>query len=298
MRNKIQIKKASLIQITLAILAFVVLAPTFYFFVLPVFIAVKTNQEINESFEILDYELERSRIIIGEGIEISNPYKQFQTKKTELKEAGVDLKNLEFWEQKAFKVQKESAKVSGYILGVWKEMIKIAVHKDWVEQRDENGNIMSLKSAREITKMDNYEIPTLYFLGSNFDLNNPNENVRAYQLFKTIEKFRNVLLEELGTYKTGANQFIFKAPKDSSGLREAYKTCNPKDTSVIGDVYRRLTFPKMVKDNYSDIQVPYPYVMFNKAPVVAAHTVLTSLTVDVKQAEMIMAEHFLKKVVP
>lgn len=298
MNDNQQNTKSNFIRIAFAVIAFAFLAASFYFFVLPLFIAVKTNQEINESFEILDYQLERSRIIIGDGSVKSNPYEQFQTKKMEFKEAGVNLKKLEFWEKKATKIQLESAKARGYILGECNEMIKIAEHKDWVEQRDENGNIMSLKSARDLTKMDNYEIPTLYFLGSNFDLDNPNENVRAYQLFNVIEMYRNVVLEELGTYKTSANQFIFKAPKDISGLPEAYKTCNPKDTSVIGDVYRSLTFPKMVKDNYSDQQVPYPYAMFNQAPVVAAHTVLTSLTVDVKQAEMLMAEHFLKKVVP
>jgi hypothetical protein len=298
MRNNLQNKKSSLIRITLAILAFVVLSATFYFFVLPLFIAVKTTQEIDESFEILDFELERSRIIIGDGIENSNPYKQFESKKTELKDSEADLKNLEFWERKAVKIQKESAKVRGYILGECNEMIKIAENKDWVEQRDENGNIMNLKSAREIKNMDNYEIPTSYFLGISFDVDKPKENVRAYQLFKKIEKFRNAMLEELGTYKTSKNQFIFRAPKESLGLREAYTTCNPQDTSVIGEVYRRLTFPEMVKDNYSDNQVSYPYMMFNKAPIVAAYSVLTSLTVDVRQAEMIMAEHFLKKVIP
>lgn len=298
MRNNISNKKLSLIRIILAVLVFVILTATFYFFVLPLFMALKTTQEIQESIEILENELERSRIIINDGIENSNPYKQFETKKMELMELGLDFNYLEFWEQKASKIELASAKLRGYILDECNEMIKIAENEDWVEHRDKNGNIVTLKSARGITKKDNYEIPTSYFLGMSFDLDKPNENVRAYQLFKSIEKFRNAVLEELGTYKTSSSQFIFKAPKDSLGLPLAYTTCNPQDTTVIGEVYRRLTFPVMVMDNYSDKLVPYPYMMFNKVPVVAAHALLIALTVEIKQAEMMMAEHFLKKVEP
>lgn len=258
----------------------------------------EVSYEIEELAGITDRKLKEaeSRIEIVNGTNI--PYQDFQNKKSELQAKGRDLKQLEFWERKALRIQQASDQAVHYILSESNEMIKLAENKDWVSARDEEGNILTLKSARGIKNKDNCEIPTEYFLGSNFDLDNPNENVRAYQLFKAIEQFRNVVLEELGTYKTSANQFIFKVPKDSSGLPEAYRTCNPQDTSVLGEVYRMLISPELVKDNYSDNQVPYPYYMFNKAPVVAAHAVLTSLTVDIKQAERIVAEHFFKKVNP
>lgn len=287
-------KKSSFMRIAIAVSVVFFLASIFYFFVQPTFRTVQRTHELLESSEKLDKELDRSSIIVGAGE--TNPYEAFQKKKMEFRKAGRDLKNLEFWEQKATKIQLESAKLRGYILGECNEMIKIAEDKDWVDQHDIHGNIMNLKPANEITKKDNSEIPTLYFLGPKFNLDNPDHNVRAYQLFQTIVEFRKVVLEELGTYKISSKQFIFKTPKDNSDLREAYKTCNPQDTSVIGEVFRSLAFPEMVKDNYTERQVPYPYMMFNNVPLIAVYAQLIALSVDIKQAEMIIAEHFLKKI--
>jgi hypothetical protein len=287
-------KKSSFMRVAIAVSAVFFLASIFYFFVQPTLRTVQRTHELLESFEKLDKELDRSSIIVGAGD--SDPYEAFQKKKMEFRKEGGDLKNLEFWEQKATKIQLESAKLRGYILGECNEMIKIAEDKDWVEQYDIHGNIMNLKSASDITKKDNYDIPTLYFLGPNFNIDNPDQNVRAYQLFRAIVKFRKIVLDELGTYKTSSKQFIFKTPKDNLDLREAYKTCNPQDTLVIGEVYRSLAFPEMVMDNSTGKLVPYPYTLFNKVPVILVYAQLIALTVDIKQAEMIMAEHFLKKI--
>lgn len=264
----------------------------------PLVISVKTSVEIIDAINTLDNKLEDSRVLINP--DQNDVYWQFEQKKEEFKALGRDVSLLEFWENKALHTKSESAKIIGYILNDANEMIKLAENKDWVMQRDDEGNILSLLPLNELSKMDDYETPNLYFLGKSGDKLKPDPNAAGVKLMNAIHAFRDKVTEAMGTYQLDGKEYVFKAPSFSSELQAAFETCNDADTAKIGEVYRFLTYPEKVKERYSDSdeEIPYVSLMFYQTPIVEACAILTSLTVDVRKAEKLIAEFFLSKVAP
>lgn len=264
----------------------------------PLVLSVKTSVEIIDAFNTLDNKLEDGRVLINP--DQNDVYWQFEQKKEEFKALGRDVSLLEFWENKALHTKSESAKIIGYILNDANEMIKLAEKKDWVMQRDAEGNILSLLPLNELSKMDDYETPNLYFLGKSGDKLKPDPNAAGVKLMNAIHAFRDKVTEAMGTYQLDGKEYVFKAPSFSSELQAAFETCNDADTAKIGEVYRFLTYPEKVKERYSDSdeEIPYVSLMFYQTPIVEACAILTSLTVDVRKAEKLIAEFFLSKVAP
>jgi len=260
----------------------------------PMLIALNTTREINDAFTTLNEKLEDSRSLVEGNAENAND--GFAANKLELR-TNEDIRNIEFWENKALHIQKASAKMVGHILNDVNEVIKLSGNKDWVEERDKAGNITKLKPFNDLNKMDDQNTPTLYFLGKNGNRNKPDPNAAGVKLIKAIHAYRDRLTQTMGTYELEGKKYEFKAPKNESGLALAFKTCNPEDTSSIARVYRILYQPETTTTKYNGVIEERPYVstLFYDAPLVACCAILTSMTVDIKNAAQQAAQFFLSK---
>lgn len=266
------------------------------FVISPIIMSLKTSIEIIEAFETLNHKVKESKVFLSD--DSNDHYRDFKLKKEEFKANGKDISLLEFWERKALATKHEAAKMIGYILNDANEMIKLAEQKDWVMNRDADGNIANLLPLNGLSNMDDYDTPALYFLGDSRSKLKPDPNAAGVKLMNAIHAFRDQVTEAMGTYENDGEKYSFKAPRQSNDLQAAYQTCNKMDTARIGEVYRLLSYPEIVIDNSDGHaeQIPYVSALFYQTPIVAACAMLTSMTVDVRMAEKLIAEFFLSKV--
>jgi hypothetical protein len=204
------------------------------------------------------------------------------------------MKLLETWQGKAEELKSETAIIVGFLLGECNEMIKMADGVDWYDETDEykdaDGNLIKLKSLHDVQAFDNYDIPTNLFVGG--EPKSPNE--RGMAIPGRIHEYRNKVCELMGTYDMGKKSYSFTAPESEEGLQAALATCNEVDTSKIASFYRALTLPEHLHGH--DGEMPWVAVMFDHAPIVAAAAMLTSLKLDIKNAESVASEYMLSKV--
>jgi hypothetical protein len=263
------------------------------YLVLTALLALNVSKEIIIAFVTLNNKLEDSRVLVANNAGAA--YDGFKSKEIALQTTKSDMTTLIFWKGRANNLQKESAKLVGTILGHSNAMIgKSEGGADWVATRDADNNISSLKPLNELQKMDDYDTPSNYFIGS--DINTPKGE--GPNLIKSLHDYRDKITVEMGNYESDGKKWSFKAPKDPSGLKDALKTCNPVDTSKIRQVYELLSQPDTKETNYGGkiSTLPYVSVLFYHTPIVAACAMLTAMTVDVKSAEATVAEFFLSKV--
>ncbi len=265
------------------------------YLVLTALLALNVSKEIIIAFVTLNNKLEDSRVLVANNAGAA--YDGFKMKEIALQTTKADMTILNFWKAKANTLQKESAKLIGDILGHANTMIGLSEGgKDWVAEngKDADGNIMLLKPLAELSKMDDYDTPSNYFIGS--DINNPQG--KGPELIKGLHAYRDKITEEMGNYESNGKKWSFKAPKDPSGLKDALKTCNPEDSSRIRQVYELMSQPETYSTNYGGKikTLPYVSVLFYHTPIVAAVAMLTAMTVDVRNAEATVAEYYLSKV--
>jgi gliding motility-associated protein GldM len=113
-----------------------------------------------------------------------------------------------------------------------------------------------------------------------------------------IHAYRDAVAVIMAEYKQGDKKWTFTPPADISGLSDALKTANPLDTSKIAQFYRSMTLPtKLEVRSAGEVkEMPWPSVMFDHAPIVAAAAMFTALKVDIKNGESIAAEYMLGKI--
>ncbi|MBI3135945.1 MAG: hypothetical protein HYZ14_14800 [Bacteroidetes bacterium] len=262
------------------------------YLVLTALLALNVSKQIVAAFVTLNDKLDASATIINNKNE--DTHAEFDKKRAALQATKGDMKLFELWQGKATELKAETALIVGYLLGECNEMIKTAEGVDWIEEKDEAGNIVKLKPLMEINGMDNYDIPTNMFVGGN-----PNSPVERGLTIRTkIHEYRDKVAGMMATYTQGKDKnWSFTAPADESGLAEALKTCNPADTAKIAQFYRALTLPeKLHAHEDGEEDMPWPSVIFDHAPIVAAAAMFTSLKLDVKNAESMATEYMLGKI--
>lgn len=266
------------------------------YLVLTALLALNVSKEIIAAFVTLDEKLGASASLIQNNI--STSYHGFQEKKLFLQQTKGDMSTILLWESKADELRKLSSGIIGFLNKESSDMIELAEKQPWYENTeeyiDEFDNVFRLRSLREVQNMDNYDIPTNVFIGSNPQ--QPNE--RGLAIPSTIHEYRNAITELMATYESGGKKFTFTAPEDPSQLSEALKTANPDDTSQIAKVFNSLTIPPTLTVRHAgqEREMPWPSVMFDHAPIVAAAAMFTALTVDIKQAEADVVAFMLSKV--
>lgn len=261
------------------------------YLVLTALLALNVSKEVIAAFVTLNDKLDASSEIINN--KNNETYGGFDQKRAALVATKGDMKLFNEWQGRADELKLETKKVVSYILSECNEMIIVAEKKDWIEEKDENGLITKLKPLSEIENMDNYDIPTNRFVGG--DPNKPNKEGLAIR--DNIHAYRDLVLGLMSTYAEGSLQYTFTSPADSSGLDEALLSANEKDRDKIKQFYKALTLPEKLsplKKGAPDM--PWPSVMFDHAPIVAAAAMLTSLKLDVKNAESMASEFMLGKI--
>lgn len=172
-------------------------------------------------------------------------------------------------------------------------MIKIAEGEDWVASRNEKGHITALKPLIDIRNMDNYDIPTNVFVGSNPKF--PNQ--KGAELLSKIHAFRDSVCKIMANITYGEKTYMFIPPQTNQELDKAMETVYPNDQTAIKQVYQALTIPAELKSYSKDEgYLPWASVLFDHAPVVAAASLLNALKLDVKNAEVEITDFLLRKV--
>jgi hypothetical protein len=263
------------------------------YLVLTALLALNVSKQIIAAFITINDKLDAS----GQVINATNQglYGEFDKKRAALVATKGDMSVFNLWSGKAEEMKKETAKIVGFLLSESNEMIKLAEGgQDWVESKDDEGNITALKSLMDIQAMDNYDIPTNMFIGGN-----PQQPIqRGLDIRNKIHEYRDLVTVMMADYKQGDKTWKFTPPSDLSGLNDALKTCNPADTQKIAQFYRSLSLPDKltIKDGGTTKEMPWPSVMFDHAPIVAAAAMFTAMKVDIKNAESVAAEYMLGKI--
>ena len=263
------------------------------YLVLTALLALNVSKQVIAAFVTINDKLDRSAAIIEANNEAN--YSSFDKKITTVKAQGGDVNSVKVWQDRAYEVKDKTKEVVSYLLGECNEMIKQVegADKDWVEEKD-GEYIVKLKPLSEISAMDNYDVPTNMFIGPN-----PEAPIEAglNMRMKVIE-YRNAVAEIMATYKTPKGNYTFKAPEDLKDLPAALKTCNPEDTAQIASFMKSLNIPEEITrvTHGEEETLPWPSVMFDHAPVVAAAAMITSLKLDVKNSESMATDFLLSKV--
>jgi hypothetical protein len=263
------------------------------YLVLTALLALNVSKQIVAAFVTINDKLDSSGQIIDNSTE--STYGTFDSKRAALKAQKGNMDIIDLWQGKAMNLKTRTKQTIHFILSQSNEMIKKAEGgKSWIKEEDDNGNILELESLLKISAMDNYDIPTNMFIGGNPMKPKP----AGLAILDSIHAYRDYVTELMGTYKRGDKQFSFESPEDPTRLKEALGSANPEDTSKIAQFYRSMTIPEMieVKDGGSTKKMPWPSAMFDHAPIVAAAAMMTSVKVDVLNAESSAAEFMLSKV--
>ena len=267
------------------------------YLVLTALLALNVSKQVIAAFITLNDKLDASAEVIEH--KIDSNYSGFDQKRATMVAKKMNTKWLDLWQNKAGEVMDETDLMVDFLLRECNDMIKEAEGEDWIAEEEEietkNGKkkvVRSLNSLFDIQAYDNYDIPTHMFVGG--DPHNPKE--RGLAIPKMIHQFRDKVCTLMGTYKEGSKNYVFEAPANEDGLEEALKTCNTVDTAKIKQVYETLTFPETLYSHGEERDMPWPSVMFDHAPIVAAAAMFTSLKLDVKNAESIISEYMLAKV--
>jgi hypothetical protein len=273
------------------------------YLVLTALLALNVSKQIVAAFVTLNDKLDQSAAIISR--KNDDVMAQFEMKKAALQVTKGDMKLLLEWQTKAEQLRGETKIIISYLLSESNEMIKTSEGVDWIEEGEEGRGkatgidgkevdvVLKLKPLMEIAGMDNYDIPTNMFVGGN-----PNAPVqRGLDIRLKIHEFRDKIAALMGTYKQGQKNWVFEAPADEAGLDAALAKCNPEDTAKIKQFYQSLTLPeKLPAHEHGAEDQPWPSVIFDHAPIVAAAAMLTSLKLDIKNAESMATEFMLGKV--
>ncbi|MEO9534331.1 MAG: hypothetical protein ABJG68_04985 [Crocinitomicaceae bacterium] len=260
------------------------------YLVLTALLALNVSKQIISAFITLNDKLETSANVID--IKAQDSYGQIDQKRAAIKALEGDMTDFLVWEAKAMELKAKTKELTNFLLGECNDMIEAVEGVDWVEERDEEGNIIRLKPLDQIQAIDNYDVPTHMFVGGNPE--NPNE--RGQELVNRIHDYRNFVSELMGTYQKGSTQFNFKAPADIKNLKEALTSVNSEDSTVIKQFFTTLTIPEKLHVHGEEGMLPWASVTFDHAPIVAAAAMFTSLRLDIKNAEAMAAQYIVNKI--
>jgi hypothetical protein len=271
------------------------------YLVLTALLALNVSKQIVAAFVTLNDKLDASANIINK--KNDDVHGEFDKKRAALVATKGDMKLLEAWQTKANQLKGETAIIISYLLSESNEMIKTSEGVDWIAEDGrakatgidgkEVDVVVKLKPLMEIAGMDNYDIPTNMFVGGN-----PNAPVqRGLDIRIKIHEYRDKIATLMGTYQVGQKKFEFVPPADEAGLPAALAKCNPEDTAKISQFWKSLTLPEKLHAHEHGVEdQPWPSVIFDHAPIVAAAAMFTSLKLDIKNAESMATEFMLGKV--
>lgn len=261
------------------------------YLVLLALLALNVSKEVIAAFVTINDKIEGSNRIVQ--IKSNEIYSQFDQKKAVLIASKSELTEFDLWHSKAMKVKKLSIELVDYILHESNEMIKMSEGKDWIDTSSQDNKTIALKSLINIKHKDNYDIPTRFFVGS--DPKKPNQ--RGLLISSKIHEYRDSICSILGTYQYNGKSYIFNSPKQLINLETALNSVLPVDQSIIKRLYQALSIPDELNSYSKDrSKLPWISAMFNRAPIVAAASIINAIKLDIKNSEAEAVEFLLNKV--
>ncbi|MFD1551208.1 hypothetical protein DNU06_13190 [Putridiphycobacter roseus] len=261
------------------------------YLVLTALLALNVSKEVIAAFVTINNKIGSSSQIIQ--LKSQDTYHGFQQKKAGIMASNGNLTAFNHWHEKALLLQQKTAVMVDYILGECSEMIELVEGKEWIKERDENGFITELNPLIDIQNMDNYDIPTHFFIGSNPQ--RPNE--RGLNLRDNIHAFRDSICTIMANYTYDKKTYSFTPPKTINELENALNTVRKEDRKEVEQVYKLLSIPETLKSNDAErVDMPWSSVMFDHAPVVAAASILSALKLDIENGEAQVADYLLRKI--
>ncbi len=261
------------------------------YLVLTALLALNVSKEVIAAFVTINDKLDASSATIHKKSDVA--YEGFDKKKAGILLTKGDLTEFNKWHEKANQLKKETESIVGFILSECNEMIKTAEGEDWIEEKNEDGKITKLKPLMQIKNMDNYDIPTNFFVGTNPE----KPKKRGLDLREKIHEYRDKVSTLLATYTQGNKSYSFIPPKSVNNLESALSSVNPEDKNSLYQFYMTLTLPDQLPAHQDGVELlPWASATFDHAPIVAAASLLNSMKLDIKNAESMAADYLLSKV--
>ncbi|MFT5600691.1 MAG: gliding motility-associated protein GldM [Flavobacteriales bacterium] len=291
------------------------------YLVLMALLAMNTSKEVILAFITLNDKFQTNMDIVSNGTE--NKMGSFETKIVSLSANGgspEEIATLKDLQSQSIRVRDWTRNLSNEFVSLTSNMIKESgdgglgvLHEGdppgdkhySIEMEGEN-EVYRLMTLTHLTKKDDYDTPSRLFIGMDADPKNP---VGGY-ILDSIKDYRDRLCELVANHKGEKEdvEFSLKIPDDialddesdeaklklKSELQAAMSNVDPKDTSLIVEIFNVLTYPELTKNHGED----YPYVskMFDHAPLVAAAAMFTSMRGDLVTAENKVITHLEKRV--
>jgi len=265
------------------------------YLVLLAMLAMNVSKQIINAFVTLNDKLavsEKAVIAKTEGT-----YQLFDAKMV----LPANKKIVKPWLDRAHEVKALANGLSNFLVTECSFMLASVEGKPWHET-DESG-VAHLLPLMDVVTKDDYDAPTRIFAAEG------EGSKRGQELRKSIHIYRDSICYIMSHYKEGKNNWSFGATFDGTSLVEfdlhtqlksreelnnALKTCNPKDTAKIANVYLSLSQPEMYSNH--DEEYSWEMTMFDHAPVVAAGAMFTAFIVDIRNAESAVVEYLYAKV--
>jgi hypothetical protein len=270
------------------------------YLVLTALLALNVSKQIIQAFIIINDKIESgNQIIQKKNMAILDTYEMKLATLKATKAGPEQIKSVTAVYNKALAIDSMTREASNFVIMEASNMIKESEGTEWHEE-DPNfpgdDKWFRLKPLSEIAGMDNYDIPTAYFVG---DASNPTG--KGIDILAKMKEYRDFVTKTIANYEAeGGKKWTFEPPdirpktgedrrnaKSEYGkaLREALAMANPSDTASIIQIYNIMTPEENVKNH--DEEVPWIVGQFDHAPIVAAAAFISSIRGDFLQAESV-----------
>ena len=118
------------------------------YLVLTALLALNVSKQIVSAFITINDKLEASNKIIDN--KSGDVYFGFSQKRAALNAINGNTEKLVYWENKAITLKSKTASIVGFLLNECNDMIKESEGEDWIEEKDDDGNIIKLKPLMKI----------------------------------------------------------------------------------------------------------------------------------------------------
>lgn len=253
------------------------------YLVLTALLALNVSKEIVNAFVKLDNKLmEGNRILIDKSESIMQGFDEARLTESLAKVPESQSAVLN-WKKRAVEIRKKVFEMDHFIQMECKNKMLFEIEQEDYVVPDEENFRFKTRNLMEVQNKDDYDIATRLFGG---EIGTSGYAFGA-EIRNKIHAFRDELMVLVSEYEYGGKKYKIDptAISDSLSLEEELrKNVYPEDQDRIRGIYKTLSLPEKIKDFESEVD--WQLGMFDHAPVVAASALFTSLSNDIRSAEV------------
>lgn len=286
------------------------------YLVLTALLALNVSKSILDAFVAIEENTQKSNIAQhdrGNGFksEVSAEVKTTPNNaenKLKLQKLGAILGQMEEVDKITAKMIEDIDKIKIDIMEKSKEDLTAVKDKDeavilWKKYDKKTPCLPTRMNLMAVQAKDQYDVPMHEIIGE--DIKRPTGS--GVKLWKDFNDYRSKLVEIVGTYKNGENQFSVKTKaintfksnedltKQVAKMLEGTKGNLKEDQQVLQDIYINLTKPERLKVHETE-GVHWIGATFDHSPLVAAIASLSSMQQDILSARAMALAHLKSKV--